>query len=1157
MRNSWQKFTASTMAAAALLLGGCSASEEQLEEVTPPEAEVEAGDIGQMFQRITAQQLDAAAQKGVNWAVADAVTWSQAQSCMGCHRQPVPLFGGAISAYTGYQVNTSAINGTAYLAQFLANQQQPAGHWQHGVTSPPSYPYSSSGFGIFGIAGYTQYQSTAYLTSLHRGINWAIGNTTAYTFANPMDGKALQGITSVYVPADLDPAAPSHDIGNHFTAMTGQFAIATRTALDMDQGLTAATRQNYQVFLRQLADSLVGQYVRSNGAWKTEAISYAALGSLSDNRTPTNNASVAAMRDELLTRAAVGGGWGQTAAATPNVYSTGMALYALCRMEVRADTNTTVSNGLTWLANQQCSATNSYCGTNDATKDGSWNWPGHTNDVPTGFAVLAMGCYGSLNAQVTLNPISATLAANLASTQTTSFNVKVKNTGYVRNTYELVPSGNFTISSGSMTISHNTPSMTLDPGAEATDVVTLVLPPQIPESRIIPVSVMVSYDTRSGPATKTVTFNVYIPPQPNANAAPTTTTILSPANGAVIAPGSTVNLSARVTLNATGATVTQGSLTLYTGGVAIATVQPDANGNFSYSWPVPATAPLGSQTFTATYNGFATANFSVNIAGSSASRTITIGNGPGVTCETNAECQSGFCVDGVCCNSACGGGNPGDCQACSRFAGTAVDGTCGTVKTNFICRPSQGFCDPEERCDGSSTVCGADVFKPGGTTCAVGRGSCNTTGSCSVPTRGLNADYYGNTTLSGTPTYSAVEPGAATSYAFDYLWGTAAPNATTPADNFSTRWFGDLYTPVSPPEEPTKYTGRYWFYTQSDQGIRVWVNGKLIINNWTSHTTMTDSGSIFLESGKRYSIVLEYFEGTGSANITLQYQPPGDLSRIIKTTYVDYAGLTKTQLSPAINNPVPVRIKSPLDRSSYLAPANVAVDVEAYALGSKSTLVSVELFRDGVSLGAKTAAPFSWPETGLGFGLYTYQAKATATAIDSTGGTQTLVQWSAPASVNVMASPAGTGNGQGLTADYFNGTNFNSFEFTRTDYNVQLVDGINNPLPADILNPSGYSVRWTGTVIPAYSQAYKFSVQANHPAKVWVKGTLVVDTSLAGAPTTSVNIGLAAGERVPIKVEYLKNSGTISLMKLFWESPSEPKALIPGIKMYPNTASAR
>ncbi|MEO7730647.1 MAG: FG-GAP repeat protein, partial [Kofleriaceae bacterium] len=54
----------------------------------------------------------------------------------------------------------------------------------------------------------------------------------------------------------------------------------------------------------------------------------------------------------------------------------------------------------------------------------------------------------------------------------------------------------------------------------------------------------------------------------------------------------------------------------------------------------------------------------------------TAASNDGGACATNAECSSGFCTDGVCCNTACGGGDAGDCQACSVAAGAAVDGTC-------------------------------------------------------------------------------------------------------------------------------------------------------------------------------------------------------------------------------------------------------------------------------------------------------------------------------------------------------------------------------------------------------------------------------------------------------------------------------------------------
>jgi hypothetical protein len=82
----------------------------------------------------------------------------------------------------------------------------------------------------------------------------------------------------------------------------------------------------------------------------------------------------------------------------------------------------------------------------------------------------------------------------------------------------------------------------------------------------------------------------------------------------------------------------------------------------------------------------------------------------GLACTQDAQCQSGACVDGVCCESACGGGLTNDCQACSVAAGGAVDGTCGTVRADaaVVCRPSAVACDVAETCDGASLSCPVD-----------------------------------------------------------------------------------------------------------------------------------------------------------------------------------------------------------------------------------------------------------------------------------------------------------------------------------------------------------------------------------------------------------------------------------------------------------------
>jgi hypothetical protein len=95
----------------------------------------------------------------------------------------------------------------------------------------------------------------------------------------------------------------------------------------------------------------------------------------------------------------------------------------------------------------------------------------------------------------------------------------------------------------------------------------------------------------------------------------------------------------------------------------------------------------------------------------------------GTPCGVTAQCTSGFCVDGVCCDSSCGGG-AADCQACSKATGAAMDGTCTVAASGTVCRPSAGICDVAESCNGSSGVCPPDAFLPSSTVCHSQVNSC-------------------------------------------------------------------------------------------------------------------------------------------------------------------------------------------------------------------------------------------------------------------------------------------------------------------------------------------------------------------------------------------------------------------------------------------------
>ncbi|HEV7914217.1 MAG TPA: PA14 domain-containing protein [Albitalea sp.] len=130
---------------------------------------------------------------------------------------------------------------------------------------------------------------------------------------------------------------------------------------------------------------------------------------------------------------------------------------------------------------------------------------------------------------------------------------------------------------------------------------------------------------------------------------------------------------------------------------------------------------------------------------------------------------------------------------------------------------------------------------------------------------GLLGSYFNNTTMTGTAVLTRTEP-------VDFAWGTGSPGAAVATNNFSARWTGTLAVAT---------TGAYRFQTVSDEGVRVYVNGVRIINNWTAHTSTTDtSANVNLTAGQRVPIVVEYFERTSSATMRLRWRLPGNTSYV-------------------------------------------------------------------------------------------------------------------------------------------------------------------------------------------------------------------------------------------------------------------------------------
>ena len=143
----------------------------------------------------------------------------------------------------------------------------------------------------------------------------------------------------------------------------------------------------------------------------------------------------------------------------------------------------------------------------------------------------------------------------------------------------------------------------------------------------------------------------------------------------------------------------------------------------------------------------------------------------------------------------------------------------------------------------------------------------NTGGETGTGT-GLRAEYYNNRDLAAPVVLSRTDA------TVDFNWGDGSPApGTINADNFSVRWRGQVEAPV---------TGNYTFSTLSDDGVRLWVDGTLLINNWTGHAPTTDTGPpLALVAGQRYDIRMEYFEGPVGAVAKLQWAYPAQAQQIV------------------------------------------------------------------------------------------------------------------------------------------------------------------------------------------------------------------------------------------------------------------------------------
>src|SRR5581483_2148068 len=147
---------------------------------------------------------------------------------------------------------------------------------------------------------------------------------------------------------------------------------------------------------------------------------------------------------------------------------------------------------------------------------------------------------------------------------------------------------------------------------------------------------------------------------------------------------------------------------------------------------------------------------------------------------------------------------------------------------------------------------------------------------------GVSAVYYDNIDFTGP----FVQRTDAT---INFNWGTGSPDPSIGADTFRALWTGQVL-----PE----FTQTYTFYTNTDDGVRLWVNGQLLVDNPVNQAITEKSGTIDLVAGQKYDLRMEYTENTGLAQAELRWSSASQAKQIIPQARL----YTSYSVTPALVN---------------------------------------------------------------------------------------------------------------------------------------------------------------------------------------------------------------------------------------------------------------
>ncbi len=360
----------------------------------------------------------------------------------------------------------------------------------------------------------------------------------------------------------------------------------------------------------------------------------------------------------------------------------------------------------------------------------------------------------------------------------------------------------------------------------------------------------------------------------------------------------------------------------------------------------------------------------------------------------------------------------------------------------------------------------------------------------SADNNGYRAHYYNNRNLQGNPVLTRYDN------VIDFNWGEKSPApGVVNKDDFSVRW-----------QRTVKLTaGTYRFTVSTDDGVRVKVNGRQIINEWTDHPLRTFSADMYLPGGDTY-IVVEYYDRVHLAIASFKYE------------LIDAGTATPKPWNPtATPKPWnPTATPKPWNPTATPKPWNPTATPKPWN---------------------PTATPKPWNPTAT---PKPWNPTATATQVPAGSGPELAACTSQPVYTNYW-------NNKFLSGPP---------AVTRTEGNINYNWGKGSP--AGNVQNDNFSARWSTTynLLPGM---YTFTTTADDGVRVYVDGKRLIDQWYNSAAKTGKATYYHQGGKVEVIVEYYEAAeyATIAFSCTRMSGETQPPTATPTPKPWNPTATPK